>query len=238
MEGKGRSRKDMDGGGLLNYSVSPSLFPLDFRFWIWDLDLGLDLGLTISKSYFLTWDRPERQKNKHSCPQPPKRFNQNFQSKSRFGHWLFSLFLSWLRFPHSTLVFWPCLLMFTLACPQYSVWCDCDEKLPVIETRCLTSLKLFWVRIITCLVKLFYLCSNRYGRWHKDKADQTRNVRYDCHLIINMAPHPDWRDLSRVIVFVLGGATYSEARVGYEVSNDKTPSWEVIVGKSRVFRIP
>lgn len=53
--------------------------------------------------------------------------------------------------------------------------------------------------------------SNRYGRWHKDKGDQTRNV-------------------SRVIVFILGGATYSEARVGYEVSNDKSPSWEVIVG--------
>jgi len=33
-----------------------------------------------------------------------------------------------------------------------------------------------------------------------------------------------------LIVFILGGATYSEARVGYEVSNDKSPSWEVIVG--------
>lgn len=53
--------------------------------------------------------------------------------------------------------------------------------------------------------------SNRYGRWHKDKGDQTKNV-------------------SRLIVFILGGATYSEARVGYEVSNDKSPSWEVIVG--------
>jgi len=53
--------------------------------------------------------------------------------------------------------------------------------------------------------------SNRYGRWHKDKGDQTRNV-------------------SRVIVFILGGATYSEARVGYEVSHDKSPSWEVLVG--------
>jgi len=53
--------------------------------------------------------------------------------------------------------------------------------------------------------------SNRYGRWHKDKGDQTRNV-------------------SRVIVFILGGATYSEARVGYEVSHDKSPSWEVLIG--------
>ena len=34
-----------------------------------------------------------------------------------------------------------------------------------------------------------------------------------------------------MIVFILGGATYSEARVGYEVSSDKSPYWEVIVGK-------
>jgi len=57
----------------------------------------------------------------------------------------------------------------------------------------------------------FSLYSNRYGRWHKDKGDQTRNV-------------------SRVIVFILGGATYSEARVGYEVSHEKSPSWEVLIG--------
>ena len=35
-----------------------------------------------------------------------------------------------------------------------------------------------------------------------------------------------------MIVFILGGATYSEARVGYEVSSDKSPSWEAIVGKN------
>merc|ERR1711936_51173 len=53
--------------------------------------------------------------------------------------------------------------------------------------------------------------SNRYGRWHKDKSDQTsRN--------------------SRVIVFIIGGATFSEARCGYEISREKQNSWEVIVG--------
>ena len=38
------------GGGLLDYIVSssPSSFPLDFGFCNWDLDLGLDLGLTIN----------------------------------------------------------------------------------------------------------------------------------------------------------------------------------------------
>ena len=57
-------------GGLLEYSVSasPIPFPLDFGFWILDLDfalgfgtlildldLGLDLGLTIA--YFSTFGR-------------------------------------------------------------------------------------------------------------------------------------------------------------------------------------
>ena len=36
--------------------------------------------------------------------------------------------------------------------------------------------------------------------------------------------------MSRVIVFIIGGATFSEARVGYEVSRDKANSWEVIMG--------
>ena len=41
------------GGGLLDYIVSPSPipFPLDFRFWILDLDFGLDLGLTILSNF-------------------------------------------------------------------------------------------------------------------------------------------------------------------------------------------
>lgn len=33
-----------------------------------------------------------------------------------------------------------------------------------------------------------------------------------------------------MIVFILGGATYSEARAGYEVSGERGPGWEVIVG--------
>ena len=53
MEGQGRSRKVMDGlfpsldwgGSLQDYSVSPSPFPLDFGFSIWDLDLGPRFGI-------------------------------------------------------------------------------------------------------------------------------------------------------------------------------------------------
>ena len=37
-------------------------------------------------------------------------------------------------------------------------------------------------------------------------------------------------NFSRVIVFIIGGATFSEARCGYEISRDKENSWEVIVG--------
>ena len=38
-------------------------------------------------------------------------------------------------------------------------------------------------------------------------------------------------NFSRVIVFIIGGATFSEARCGYEISRDKENSWEVIVGR-------
>ena len=55
--------------------------------------------------------------------------------------------------------------------------------------------------------------SNRYGNWHKDpsKAVSQKNV-------------------PRLIVFILGGATYSEFRIGYEVTADKK-NWEVIIGR-------
>ena len=38
------------------------------------------------------------------------------------------------------------------------------------------------------------------------------------------------KNVPRVIVFIMGGATYSEFRVGYEVTNEKK-NWEVIVGE-------
>ena len=35
------------------------------------------------------------------------------------------------------------------------------------------------------------------------------------------------------MVYIMGGATFSEFRVGYEVTNDKK-NWEVIVGGSQI----
>merc|ERR1711936_1136952 len=53
--------------------------------------------------------------------------------------------------------------------------------------------------------------SNRYGRWHKDKAEQAS------------------RNIPRMIVFIVGGISYSEARVAYEVTKERS-AWEVIIG--------
>lgn len=58
--------------------------------------------------------------------------------------------------------------------------------------------------------------SGRYGGWHKDKVAVTNQ-----------------KNVPRIICFILGGATFSEFRVGYEVSNDKK-NWEVIVGGSQI----
>ena len=55
--------------------------------------------------------------------------------------------------------------------------------------------------------------SNRYGHWHKDKGAE-----------------PNRKNVPRLIVYVMGGFTLSEARAGYEVTSDKK-NWEIIVGK-------
>lgn len=59
--------------------------------------------------------------------------------------------------------------------------------------------------------------SARYGQWHKDRGQQ---VQYR-----SSGP--------RIIVFIVGGMTYSETRVAYEISRDKKP-WEVIVGSDQL----
>ena len=37
-----------------------------------------------------------------------------------------------------------------------------------------------------------------------------------------------------MIVFVLGGVTYSELRCAYEVTNERKKAWEVIMGGSHI----
>jgi hypothetical protein len=54
-------------------------------------------------------------------------------------------------------------------------------------------------------------CSARYGAWHQGQ----RGVQQ--------------RSGPRVIVFIMGGMTYSEMRACYEVTAKKNP-WEIIIG--------
>lgn len=59
-------------------------------------------------------------------------------------------------------------------------------------------------------------CSSaRYGHWHKDKAQTAI------------------KNVPRVIVFVVGGASFSEMRCAYEVTS-QTKNWEIIVGSSHI----
>ena len=43
------------------------------------------------------------------------------------------------------------------------------------------------------------------------------------------------KSVPRVIVFVLGGVTYSELRCAYEVTNERKKGWEVVMGESAKF---
>ena len=69
---------------------------------------------------------------------------------------------------------------------------------------------------------LMYLCgyifSARYGQWHKDKTQATTQ-----------------KNVPRLIVYIMGGLTYSEMRAAYEVTNDRK-NWEVIVGGSHILK--
>ncbi|CAH1968995.1 unnamed protein product [Acanthoscelides obtectus] len=57
--------------------------------------------------------------------------------------------------------------------------------------------------------------SARYGQWHKERGQQTV------------------KNVPRVIVFVVGGISFSEIRCAYEVTNAQK-NWEVIIGSSHI----
>lgn len=62
------------------------------------------------------------------------------------------------------------------------------------------------------LINIYHIFSSvRYGHWHKDKNA------------------PNIKNLPRLMVFIVGGASYSEMRAAYEVTKEYK-NWEVIIG--------
>ena len=66
---------------------------------------------------------------------------------------------------------------------------------------------------------LTFPSSARYGQWHKDRGQ------------------PAYKSGPRLIVFIVGGVSFSEMRCAYQVNN-QAKNWEITIGKSIVERSP
>ena len=105
------------------------------------------------------------------------------------------------------------VIMYVLLCAVFKRACPNNNSLQNIYMYLLDSI-IIWAFFWLVLNFIFVtFCSGRYGGWHSRETQA--NVQ---------------KNVPRVLVYIMGGMTFSEFRVGYEITNDRK-NWEVIVGK-------